>query len=306
MQEGNVMNENGKQNIKWSFVKKLLLILAGGVLATIVGFLLPKLFPDNEPPIAQITTNDTKGTIPLQIVFNGINSSDPEGKDLKFKWTIDGINVSTESSFSYVFKSPQIYSVALLVIDNKGLKSSNSTIIEALPPPPTPTIIEKPPPTTNSAGSNSPIINFEESKKDKEHSDYVKSGRSERVAKLFVYSAILRPNFEQISSTLKYPFCVGKKQYSKAELSNLLTANEFKKYRGMEVYKTEAFSVAEIRERNPSFLKYHKCISSISLTGDYVAFVYLSKKGKKQNKPIAGFLVRHVGDKPQLIAILDV
>ncbi|WP_417913563.1 CAP domain-containing protein [Candidatus Electronema sp. JM] len=109
--------------------------LIASVIATVgVGpVLLEKIWPKNQPPIAKIIATKQKGTVPLEITFDGAKSSDPEGGSLKYYWLIDTGSVSEKISYHHVFTQPGEYSVVLKVEDEGGRQNQDSVIVEALP-----------------------------------------------------------------------------------------------------------------------------------------------------------------------------
>lgn len=129
MAEDSAKKEKGK-----SWVKLLSVLAGGGVLAAIISFALPKIWPENKPPAAAISINETKGNAPLRILADGLKSSDPEGKELKFEWMLNQTPISSESSFEKTLEDPGLNTIMLTVTDEKGLQGKSSTIVEVLKP----------------------------------------------------------------------------------------------------------------------------------------------------------------------------
>ena len=126
-------NADTKEKSK-NFFSLLNILIAGGVITAITAFVLPKVWPDNKPPEAKIITNTTSGGSPLTVMFDGLKSSDPEGKPLTFTWLINGLVVSNDPNFSRKFPEPDMkHAVSLTVKDVGGLEDSDSVIISVDP-----------------------------------------------------------------------------------------------------------------------------------------------------------------------------
>lgn len=138
MAEDSAKKEKGK-----FWVKLLSVLVGGGVLAAVISFALPRIWPENKPPTAAITINDTKGNAPLRILADGLKSSDPEGKILKFEWMLNQTPISSEPSFEKTIEYPGLNTIVLTVTDQGGLQGKSSTIVEVLEPAEkkTPTLI---------------------------------------------------------------------------------------------------------------------------------------------------------------------
>ena len=125
----------GKRSLGgWIFA----LIVVGGIGAAIVSFVLPKIWPDNKPPVADLKLSANTGYAPMNVIFDGANSVDPEGQKLSFEWAVDGRVVSTEEAHAFVFDSAGSYRVTLKVTDPKGLQNIGSELVEVSikePPP---------------------------------------------------------------------------------------------------------------------------------------------------------------------------
>ena len=105
------------------------IFIAGGVLAAIVAFLLPKFWPENTPPSAIIIARPDMGNLPLKVTLDGNSSNDPEGKPLIYEWKIRDSVVSKFSQLEYEFFKTGDFTVILKVTDIGGLFNSESTII---------------------------------------------------------------------------------------------------------------------------------------------------------------------------------
>ncbi len=98
------------------------------IIGALVTWLLYKYFPKNGRPIAQMEWRINNKN-PLMIIFNGINSSDPDGDDLSYAWILDGKKISGESTFRHVFEKPGGYTVLLIVTDEHGATDEASEIL---------------------------------------------------------------------------------------------------------------------------------------------------------------------------------
>ncbi len=146
-----------KNNSK--ILQTIVILLSSGVIASIVAFLMPKIWPENRPPHAVIVSSDTLGSEPLEVLFDAAKSSDPEGLPLVYNWYIDGSEVSSIETIKHTFDTPGKYTVKLLVTDSKGLGAKDSLIVE---------VTSANPITTNSNPPRKPEYRINWSKKDEE------------------------------------------------------------------------------------------------------------------------------------------
>jgi len=104
--------------------------------------------PENVPPYACFTANQTSGIEPLSVLFNGACSCDSDGTIASFSWKIkkDALEIRSETgtgspgTLQHLFSAGQ-YVVTLFVWDNKGASNSTSTNINVYYQPPFPTEI---------------------------------------------------------------------------------------------------------------------------------------------------------------------
>src|SRR5215212_2214351 len=96
----------------------------------------------NRAPIANATANQTFGSLPLLVQFNGSASTDPDGDPLTYEWDFesDGIPDSTAVSPTHQYTISGIYISKLTVRDNKGGENGTTIRIDAGNTPPLPTI----------------------------------------------------------------------------------------------------------------------------------------------------------------------
>ncbi|MGA1793861.1 MAG: hypothetical protein ACMUHM_07920 [Thermoplasmatota archaeon] len=86
--------------------------------------------PGNEPPVAVISSPDNgEGFYVRQlIIFHSNGSLDPEGANLTFRWSIDGINLSNERSFA-LYLAEGVHTVTLFVSDGELTSKTSITVI---------------------------------------------------------------------------------------------------------------------------------------------------------------------------------
>lgn len=101
----------------------------------------------NRAPVADIDASDTYGALPLEVDFDGRDSSDPDGDTLTYKWDFGDGTSSTSSHPSKTFNTARDYTVKLTVSDGRGGSDTDSVKISAGNTRPTATI------TSPSSGS---------------------------------------------------------------------------------------------------------------------------------------------------------
>ncbi|WP_170863166.1 PKD domain-containing protein [Pseudozobellia thermophila] len=85
---------------------------------------------ENQAPISKISANKVEGEIPLEIKFNGGNSSDDK-EITAYSWDFKDGNKATTVSPSHTFTEEGSYEVSLTVTDEEGLKSTSTLSITA-------------------------------------------------------------------------------------------------------------------------------------------------------------------------------
>ena len=88
----------------------------------------------NNDPIANIQATTNSGTAPLTVGFNGTGSSDPDGDNLIYEWTIDDVVFSNSAETFRTFDTEGNYEVRLSVSDGKGGVDSITETIVVDPP----------------------------------------------------------------------------------------------------------------------------------------------------------------------------
>ena len=74
----------------------------------------------NIPPTAHISTNTTSGSAPLTVIFDGVQSFDPDGNIVQYIWNFGDGNNATGSSVTHQYAEVGLFNVSLKVIDNNG------------------------------------------------------------------------------------------------------------------------------------------------------------------------------------------
>lgn len=90
----------------------------------------------NRPPVLSVTTSETRGAAPLQVTFDASASTDPDGDDLAFQWTIDQQKIS-DSVLTYTFEKEGVYYPEIILSDRKGNERREQFVIEVGNEPPT-------------------------------------------------------------------------------------------------------------------------------------------------------------------------
>jgi len=73
---------------------------------------------ENQPPTAVAAASPLSGQAPLTVSFDGTGSSDPEGGNLRYDWSFDDGEYSTEQNPTHEYQRPGIYVAALKVTDD--------------------------------------------------------------------------------------------------------------------------------------------------------------------------------------------
>ena len=84
----------------------------------------------NKPPVARFKASKTSGFMPLEIVFDAKDSSDPDGTITRYAWDFgDGASQEGEK-VTHTFTSDGVYTVTLTVYDDKEGQNSTSLDIQ--------------------------------------------------------------------------------------------------------------------------------------------------------------------------------
>jgi PKD repeat protein len=84
---------------------------------------------ENIAPSASFTVSATEGEAPLEVVFDGSASTDPENAALTYSWNFGDGSSSQGVTNSHIYTSPGSFTAALTVTDEFGASSSATTTI---------------------------------------------------------------------------------------------------------------------------------------------------------------------------------
>ncbi|MDX2367533.1 MAG: PKD domain-containing protein, partial [Colwellia sp.] len=96
----------------------------GGYSTSIVA--LTVIADTNNPPTALISTNTTSGSGPLEVSFDGANSTD-DGSIVIYSWNLGDGNTATGSLVNHTYTAAGSY-IAVLTVTDDGGKTSSATI----------------------------------------------------------------------------------------------------------------------------------------------------------------------------------
>lgn len=99
------------------------------VIATTALLLFLSVDP-NTQPIARIKSSSEVVKVGQPIQFDGRNSTDPDGDELSYHWTINETMYNMEPFFHYSFPTPGNFTVVLKVEDGSGLSDIETIIID--------------------------------------------------------------------------------------------------------------------------------------------------------------------------------
>lgn len=85
---------------------------------------------ENNPPNAVAMGNPLTGLAPLNVMFAGAGSSDPDGDTLTYDWDFGDGNTASGQMVSHIYTSPGSYDVILTVSDGNGGTDTDTLSIE--------------------------------------------------------------------------------------------------------------------------------------------------------------------------------
>jgi PKD repeat protein len=88
----------------------------------------------NREPVAALNVNTTTGTVPFAVVANNQGSYDPDGTIVSRKIDFGDGYVAAASSASHTYSKPGIYKMLGTVVDNTGVATTKSIVIDAKAP----------------------------------------------------------------------------------------------------------------------------------------------------------------------------
>ena len=90
----------------------------------------------NSPPIARFTVFPGSGAAPLDVIFDGTGSSDPDGNIVTYSWKAgDGASVSGSNAIvHHLYEQAGTFTASLTVIDDRGARDTTTLTIEVLSP----------------------------------------------------------------------------------------------------------------------------------------------------------------------------
>jgi len=88
----------------------------------------------NQSPTANFTADPTSGVAPLEVSFNGSNSSDSDGSITSYAWDFKDSETGNGETISHTFSSIGSYNVELTVTDDKGATDSVTKSITVTDP----------------------------------------------------------------------------------------------------------------------------------------------------------------------------
>ena len=109
-------------------------LMASAMVLLTVGILLFISLDDDEEPDAIISYYPEEVHANIPVLFDGRNSTDPDGddRDLEFSWNIMDEFRCSLPSMVFSFPQPGTYTVILMVTDVSGRSDTESIVIEVL------------------------------------------------------------------------------------------------------------------------------------------------------------------------------
>jgi glucose/arabinose dehydrogenase/PKD repeat protein len=100
-----------------------------------------RYYAGNRPPAAQITASATSGTVPLDVTFSGLSSTDPDAGDsiTAYAWDLDGdgdYDDSTGPTPEVQFVDAGVVLVSLRVTDESGATDTDTIAVTPAETPP--------------------------------------------------------------------------------------------------------------------------------------------------------------------------
>ncbi len=94
----------------------------------------------NQAPVARITADQTEGTAPLAVQFDGSGSSDPDGSIVSYQWNFGNGLTAKGPAASTTYDTPGTYDATLTVTDNSGATNTATMVITVSSSTPQPSV----------------------------------------------------------------------------------------------------------------------------------------------------------------------
>ena len=105
-------------------------LAAGIMIIATTSMLLFLSMEENGPPEAHITGSSEITEVGAPVFFDGRNSTDPDGDEIEYHWTINETVHVFRPFFHYSFPGPGNFTVVLLVTDPSGRSDTATVIID--------------------------------------------------------------------------------------------------------------------------------------------------------------------------------
>jgi PKD repeat protein len=89
--------------------------------------------PSGLPPVAVLSANPTRGTVPLTVAFSSAGSSDPDGTLVSQTWRFGNGGEASGAMASTTYTAAGTYTAELTLTDNSGLSTTRSVVITVDP-----------------------------------------------------------------------------------------------------------------------------------------------------------------------------
>ncbi len=87
----------------------------------------------NQPPVARLVAEPSRGQAPLSVRFRGDQSSDPDGQIVSYYWEFGDGQTSREANPVHVYEQAMGYEPRLYVTDDRGATSMDVAYVEVAP-----------------------------------------------------------------------------------------------------------------------------------------------------------------------------
>lgn len=88
----------------------------------------------NEPPVAILAASPKKGTMPLSVTVNALQSHDPDDTDLTYAWDFGDGSSGSEVTTGHTYEKEGTYRLSLVVTDPHGASDMDQATIEVEQP----------------------------------------------------------------------------------------------------------------------------------------------------------------------------